>query len=568
MPADPKLSLREDRPETTEAELLARVRFEFGELLKITPPVRLENYLSNLPAPQRLVALPTLLELDLAWAYDWGQPRPSCDDYVARLPEFKEAVRSFFAQLDSRKGLDDHEDTGELPPPAETLRWRRGLRLGSYELLDALGQGGFGEVWKGRNHNDGSLVAIKSVGPTRRKGSLKSLETITKHNNSLAREREILRELSELDLRVPKLLDEGQDGSGRPYIVMELVPGHDLQHQRERGDWSWRRCVLVTLSIAEALRDLHMQGYYHCDLKTRNIMLDAEDRAWLIDMGSTMRYDDVVQQGIGYYPPFTHGYAPPEAEASDDATQITARYDLHMLGAVLYVLLTGRPPGPDETRLRDKYNDHREQLAPQPPSEIHPRLPGVIDDVCLWMLKKSSQSRPRNAQEVIDRLERALEEDSAEAGWSRGDLPGGSVNDPQIATHAGHASSTAKEPASSDSQPVGLLDVPRAPAIPPPAPPAGGGPRRLALAGAGGTLSVLLALALSIGGRETDPARAAASAGHTVLFELGPMVASVQGQFAPPSLKRTDLEVFEAQAGYPYQVMVGTATETERKYAI
>jgi len=256
MPADPKLSLREDRPETTEAELLARVRFEFGELLKITPPVRLENYLSNLPAPQRLVALPTLLELDLAWAYDWGQPRPSCDDYVARLPEFKEAVRSFFAQLDSRKGLDDHEDTGELPPPAETLRWRRGLRLGSYELLDALGQGGFGEVWKGRNHNDGSLVAIKSVGPTRRKGSLKSLETITKHNNSLAREREILRELSELDLRVPKLLDEGQDGSGRPYIVMELVPGHDLQHQRERGDWSWRRCVLVTLSIAEALRDL------------------------------------------------------------------------------------------------------------------------------------------------------------------------------------------------------------------------------------------------------------------------------------------------------------------------
>ncbi|MFM8224429.1 MAG: hypothetical protein ACKOJF_36485, partial [Planctomycetaceae bacterium] len=207
-------------------------------------------------------------------------------------------------------------------------------------------------------------------------------------------------------------------------------------------------------------------------------------------------------------------------------------------------------------------------LAPQPPSEIHPRLPGVIDDVCLWMLKKSSQSRPRNAQEVIDRLERVLEEDSAEGGWARGDLPGRSVNDPQIATHAGHASSTAKEPASSDSQPVGLLDVPRAPAIPPPAPPAGGGPRRLALAGAGGTLSVLLALALSIGGRDSDPARAAASAGHTVLFELGPMVASVQGQFAPPSLQRVDDDVFEAQAGYPYQVMVGTATEKERKYAI
>ena len=165
MPADPKFLSPDGRPETTEAEFLARVRLEFGELLKLTPPVRVEAYLKNLPAKQRSVALPALLELDLAWADDWGQPRPACEEYVDRLPEFEDSVRSFFAQRESHHRLADLEDTGEHPPPDVTQKWRRGLRLGCYELLDQLGQGGFGEVWKCRNHNDGSLVAIKSVGP-------------------------------------------------------------------------------------------------------------------------------------------------------------------------------------------------------------------------------------------------------------------------------------------------------------------------------------------------------------------------------------------------------------------
>jgi serine/threonine-protein kinase len=568
MPADPKFLPPDGRPETTEAEFLARVRFEFGELLKFTPPVPVEKYLANLPAKQQALALPALLELDLAWADDWGQPRPACDEYVARLPEFETVVRSFFAQRESYDRFADLEDTGEVLPPDETQKWRRGLRLGCYELLDQLGQGGFGEVWKCRNHNDGSLVAIKSVGPTRRKGELKSSATIANHRNYLVREREILRELSELDVRVPKLLDQGLDGSGRPYVVMQLVPGRDLQQRRDVGEWPWRRCVQVTISIAQALRDLHRQGYYHCDLKTRNIVLDLEDQAWLIDMGSTMRYSDVVERGRGYFPPYTRGYAPPEAEAEGDSTQINARYDLHMLGAVLYVLLTGRPPGPEETLLRHKYNDHREQLAPQPPSEIHPGLPGVVADVCLGMLEKSSEERPRNAQEVITRLERALhEEPDTDTDLKRRTEQ--RPDDPVLVpTRDARVSSTAKVEESTQASTVPTHLVSPEPSVPPPAPPRGGGPRRMALAGAGGALGLLLALALAISGRESESPPSPATPGHTILFDLGPRVAPVQGQFAPPSLKRSGEEFFEAQLGYPFQVLVGSATESQRKYAV
>ena len=559
MPADPKFQSPDGRPETTEAEFIARVRLEFGELLKLTPSARVEAYLNNLPAKQRSLALPALLELDLAWADDWGHPRPACEEYVDRLPEFQHVVRSYFAQCESHDRLADLEDTGEPPPPDETLKWRPGLRLGCYELLDQLGRGGFGEVWKCRNHNDGSLVAIKSVAPNRRTGALKSSATIANHNNQLSREREILRELSELNVRVPKLLDWGLDGSGRPYVVMQLVPGRDLQQRRDEGEWPWRRCVEVTISIAEALRDLHRQGYYHCDLKTRNIILDLEDQAWLIDMGSTMRYSDVVERGRGYYPPHTRGYAPPEAEAEGDSTQINARYDLHMLGAVLYVLLTGRPPGPEETLLRHKYNDHREQLAPQPPSEIHPGLPGVVDDVCLWMLEKSSEQRPRNAQQVITQLERALLEEPG-TDTDRKRQTEQRPDDPVLVpTRDARVSSTAKGEESTRIAALPADCVSSESSVQSTAPPRGGRWQRLAGVGLGTAFLSLLAVAIS--GRDS-------SAGNTVGFDLGPRLASVQGQFASPRLTRVQEEVFEAEASYPYQVWVGAATEPKRKFEV
>ncbi|HZV00560.1 MAG TPA: serine/threonine-protein kinase, partial [Planctomycetota bacterium] len=214
---------------------------------------------------------------------------------------------------------------------------RPGERVGNYTILELLGRGGFGAVFKAKDEMTGALVALKAVHPDH------------------ARDRDFVRRLRD-EARAAAAVSHphvalfhttGEHG-GIPFLVFELVPGGTLDRLvRDRGPLPWREACARAAEIAGALSALHRAGIVHRDVKPENVLLDGEGRAKLADFG-LVRLDrgqwhslsgSVTGEGeiMG-----TFAFMSPEQ--ADGAKDLDGRADLYSLGALLFFLLTGRPP--------------------------------------------------------------------------------------------------------------------------------------------------------------------------------------------------------------------------------
>jgi len=270
----------------------------------------------------------------------------------------------------------------------QLLAGRRKLTLGQYHILDEIGRGGMGQVFRAQHVLMGRTVAIKVL--PRAKSTPET---------EAAFQREI-RMLARLDHgNLVRALDAGHDGKVY-YLVTELVPGLDLRRQVLRhGRLGDAAAASVISQAAQGLAYAHAQGLSHRDVKPANILVTPEGRVKVLDLGlaGSVREGEVQKLGrvVG-----TMDYMAPEQIRSPDTAGPSA--DVYGLGCTLYFTLTGELPFPGGTRQEKA----KRQLAeePRPIRQLVPEAGQGICRVVEEMMRKDPRKRLPSAEAVIERL--------------------------------------------------------------------------------------------------------------------------------------------------------------------
>lgn len=269
-------------------------------------------------------------------------------------------------------------------------------RLGEYRLLEPLGRGGMGAVYRAVHSRLGRVVALKTFPPGRAKDAV-----------AVARFHREMAAVGKLDHpHVVRATDAGE-ADGVAYLVMELVDGIDLGRLvRARGPLPASAACELCRQAATGLQHLSAQGIVHRDLKPSNLMLGRDGSVRILDLGLAViphesSDSDPTQTGqvIG-----TVDFMAPEQ--ADHARAVDVRSDIYSLGCTLYYLLTGRSPyaSPQYPTLRAKLAAHA--AAPIPSlRDARPELPPELDDVLRRMMAKEPAGRFGSPAKLIAALE-------------------------------------------------------------------------------------------------------------------------------------------------------------------
>jgi serine/threonine protein kinase len=313
---------------------------------------------------------------------------------------------SFARELIARKRL--------TPMQARALvhgKWR-GLILGNYVVLEKLGQGGMGQVFKARHRMTGGIVCLKVLQAAGRSSP--------QHVERFRREAKMIAALDHPNIVVAHDADESD---GVPYLVMEFVEGRDLaKYVRQHGTLSVKTAVRYVLQAAKALAYAHGRGVIHRDVKPHNLMLDSSDTVKVLDMGLA-RFDLAAPDSSSYTTMTQSGtvmgtvdyIAPEQALNARDADY---RSDVYSLGCTLHFLLLGEVPYKGET-VMERLVAHREHPIPQLAS-LRPDISSELDAIFRRMLAKAPTDRYQSMTELVRDLESLL----------RGAKPAASIHPP------------------------------------------------------------------------------------------------------------------------------------------
>jgi WD40 repeat protein len=268
--------------------------------------------------------------------------------------------------------------------------------LGDYRLLEELGHGGMGRVYKARQQSLGRVVALKVI----RAGVAATADNLLRFRT----EAEAAARLDHPNI-VP--VYEVGEHDGQPYLAERYVEGGPLSRHLDRFRDEPRTVAALVAALARAVHHAHQRGVLHRDLKPGNVLLEwrAGDAAppvpHIADFGLARLVDQdsgLTRTGdlVG-----TPSYMAPE-QASGGAT-ITTATDVHGLGAILYALLTGRPPFSAPTVLQTL--EQVKGREPEPPRRLNRKVDRDLETICLTCLAKDPRRRYASAQALADDLE-------------------------------------------------------------------------------------------------------------------------------------------------------------------
>ena len=258
-----------------------------------------------------------------------------------------------------------------------------------YEILQLLGEGGMGAVYKARDRELDRFVALKLIRPE-----------LAANASILARfKQELLLSREVTHRNVIRIYDLG-DADGVKFITMEFVEGRDLRSLiQEKKKFPPEEAVELMLQVCRALEAAHSLGIIHRDLKPQNIMLDRTGRILVMDFGlaRTVEGDGMTQTGalVG-----TMEYMSPEQALGKDLDQ---RSDLFSLGLILYELLTGVMPFKAESAVASLLKRNQERAAPV--SDHDGTVPSTLSNIVSKCLERDPNSRYQSATEFLRDLE-------------------------------------------------------------------------------------------------------------------------------------------------------------------
>jgi len=355
---------------------------------------------------------------------------PAVAKYLNRFPQFAdqmvEEVAALQCRTASQRGLNSVAGPGQIPNQthnaAGSLSNHAGISPSTmqvswpvadgYTIVGEIGRGGMGVVYKAIQHGLERTVALKMIlgcqwlSPTHLDSFRAEIESVAKRQHP----------------NIVQVYDIGE-GDGLPFFSLEFVEGGSLASRLDRMPQSPFATAEFVACVASAMHYAHLRGVVHLDLKPANILLadrgsictenDGKEH-WLhrvtpkiadfglakrLDMASSWkRADDVMG---------TPNYMAPE-QVAGRVKDVGPAADVYALAAILYELLTGRPPYLGETPMDTVLLVLEAQLVP--PSKLQPTIPGDLETICIKCLKPEPRSRYASAEALADDLQRFIEE--------------------------------------------------------------------------------------------------------------------------------------------------------------
>lgn len=312
--------------------------------------------------------------------------------------------------------------------------------FGKYRLIEIMGRGGMGEVWRAYDTATQRVVALKIL-------------PLDISNNEVFQQRFRREAHATARLNNPHLIPIHTYGEieGRLYVDMRLIEGHDLQSVLAAGPLHPDRAVGIIQQVAKGLHAAHKDGLLHRDVKPSNILLDADDFAYLIDFGIARAAGEMALTAVGDVIG-TYHYMAPERFGT---TGVDFRSDIYSLACVLYECLTARHPFPGDT-LQQQIGSHL-SIPPPRPSSTNPGLPTGLDMV----VAKGMAKRPGDRYDTPVELALA----------AKGALTSAIRLAPQAPARAHVTAPFRAETGGVRVDPAPQPIIRRAPQAPPPAPP-------------------------------------------------------------------------------------------------
>jgi serine/threonine-protein kinase len=277
--------------------------------------------------------------------------------------------------------------TETLETPTEELT-RGTTFVGRYEIIEELGKGGMGKVYRVEDKKIKEEVALKLIKPE----IASDKKTIERFSNEL----KIARKIRHKNVCGMYDLDEK---NGTYYITMEYVPGEDLESFiRRAGPLNAGKTLFIAKQVCEGLAEAHRLGVIHRDLKPQNIMIDKEGNARIMDFGiaRSLKAKGITGAGVMVGTP---EYMSPEQVESKEVSQ---QSDIYSLGVILYEMMTGRVPFEGDTPLSVAVKHKTE--APPDPKQINKQIPENLSRLILKCLEKDRDNRYQSAEEARSEL--------------------------------------------------------------------------------------------------------------------------------------------------------------------
>lgn len=447
----------DDTIPTSELEIIDQACMAFERECKQIERPSIGKYLEEYQGKAHDAFVRELLKVELYYR-KLSQEPPQVKDYVGRLPDYETTIRDVFrdAGFDDERSQAQEPDSwptprGVLdatispPEPKNTAAPQSGDRVhyfGDYELLEEIARGGMGVVYSARQVSLDRPVALKMI-----------------LSGQLAGDEEVKRFLAEAraaaNLDHPNIVPVFEVGqhNEQHYFSMALIDGPSLASRVAEGPLPPSEAVQIVKVVSEAIAYAHHRGVLHRDLKPGNILLanetlsekigsskrvsrkpDHDDQESsedenantfvpkLTDFGLAKKLEDdegltATGQILG-----TPAYMPPE-QAAGRLTEVTEASDVYSLGAILYCLLTGRPPFQAATAMETVLQVLEEE--PVAPRLINPAIPLDLETITLKCLEKPTENRYDSADELAEELGRyqsgepihARPVGQAERGW-------------------------------------------------------------------------------------------------------------------------------------------------------
>jgi serine/threonine protein kinase/Flp pilus assembly protein TadD len=266
---------------------------------------------------------------------------------------------------------------------------------GRYQVIEELGRGGMGRVYKVHDTELNEKVALKLLRPE----VAADAETVERFRNELKSARTVVHK------NVCRMFDIGR-AEGAPYITMEYVHGEDLKRLiRKIGQLPAGRAVSIAGQIAGGLTEAHGHGIVHRDLKPQNIMVDEGGGVHIMDFGIARSLERKGITGAGVMIGTPEYMSPEQVEGKP----VDARSDIYSLGIILYEMTTGRVPFEGDTPFTIGVKHKSE--TPRDPGDLNPQLPAGLGRLILRCLEKDREKRFQSAGELaaeLGRIEQAL----------------------------------------------------------------------------------------------------------------------------------------------------------------